>query len=115
MRAPTRARPPRTPITMPAMEPPLNFELVAVVLADAESAPEVALDPATVIVLTWPPAFVWTETVDEVLVVLSDEVDEVDVELDVEVEVEVDDDDEVVVDVVEPPAVLVTSLPVIST
>lgn len=79
-------------------------------VADPESAPAVALDPATVIVLTWPPALVWTETVDEVLVVVSDEVDEVDVELDVEV----DDDDEVVVEVVEPPAVLVTSLPVIS-
>lgn len=92
------------------MEPPLNFELVGAVVADPESAPAVALDPATVIVLTWPPALVWTETVDEVLVVVSDEVDEVDVELDVEV----DDDDEVVVEVVEPPAVLVTSLPVIS-
>lgn len=45
------------------------------VLADPESAPAVALDPATVIVLTWPPALVWTETVDEVLVVVSDEVD----------------------------------------
>lgn len=80
-------------------------------LADPESAPAVALDPATVIVLTWPPALVWTETVDEVLVVVSDEVDEVEVELELDVEV---DDDEVVVEVVEPPAVLVTSLPVIS-
>lgn len=60
---------------MPAMEPPLNFELVEVVFADSESAPAVALDPSTVIVLTWPPALVWRETVDEVLVVSSDEVD----------------------------------------
>lgn len=75
MRAPIRASPPRTPITIPAMEPPLNFELVAAVVVDPESAPAVALDPETVIVLTWPPALVWTETVDEVLVVSSDVVD----------------------------------------
>lgn len=35
-------------------------------------------------------------------------------EVEVELDVEVEDDDEVVFEVVEPPAVLVTSLPVIS-
>lgn len=77
MRAPSRASPPRTPITIPAIEPPLIFELVAAVVADAESAPAptVGLEPETVIVLTWPPELVWTETVSEVLVVVSDEVD----------------------------------------
>lgn len=63
---------------MPAMEPPLNDELAALELADAESAPALAveLEPSTVIVLTWPPELVSTETEAEVLVVLSsDEVD----------------------------------------
>jgi hypothetical protein len=76
MRAPIRAIPPRTPITMPAMEPPLNFVPTAPVFADAESAPAVSLVAATVTVLTWPPELVSNETEDEVVVVLSsDEVD----------------------------------------
>ena len=76
MRAPIRAIPPRTPITMPAMEPPLNFVPTAPVVADAESAPAVSLVAATVTVLTWPPELVCNETEDEVVVVLSsDEVD----------------------------------------
>ena len=68
--------PPRTPITIPAMEPPLNLELAAsLVLAEAESAPEVELETGTVIVFTWPPEFVSTATLAEVLVdSVSDEV-----------------------------------------
>lgn len=98
------------------MEPPLNFDLLlVVVLGDAESAPEVALAPETVMVLTWPPELVCTETVGkEVVVLSSEEVDEVvEVEVDVDlVEVEVD---EVVFEVVVPAAVLVASLPTTST
>jgi hypothetical protein len=41
------------------MEPPLNVELAALlVLAEAESAFAVELEPATVIVFTWPPELV---------------------------------------------------------
>jgi hypothetical protein len=78
MRAAIRAIPPRTPMTIPAMEPPLNFELLAaLVLADEESEPEPAVEtePGTVIVLTWPPELVCVERVAGAVVVSSDEVD----------------------------------------
>lgn len=58
IRAPTRAIPPITPMTIPAMEPPLRLELWPVDLAAEVSSPEVELAPETVIVLTWPPALV---------------------------------------------------------
>lgn len=64
-------------MTIPAIEPPLSFELSAsLVLAEALSAPAVALEPATVIVFTSPPELVSTATLAEVSDVSDfDEVD----------------------------------------
>lgn len=88
------------------MDPPLRLESSAsLVSAEADLAPAVALEPATVIVFTTPWELVSTATLEEVSVVFS-EVEEVVDEL---------DEEDVLVELVVPPAVLVMSLPVIET
>jgi hypothetical protein len=79
-RAPIRASPPRTPITTPAIDPPLSLDPpAALASADAESAPalapEVEVGSETVIVLTWPPELVSNVTLPEVVVLDCEVVD----------------------------------------
>lgn len=83
MSAPSKAIPAITPITIPAIEPPLNFVVwVLDVLAaeptrpEAEPEPEavVGLEAETVIVFTTPPAAVVSLTTPPVVVEVSEEV-----------------------------------------
>lgn len=69
---PNRASPPRTPMTIPAIEPPLRPES-SLALALEVSAPAVGLDPATVMVLTCPPEVVSLTMLPDVVVVEDDE------------------------------------------
>lgn len=113
MSAPSKARPAITPMTIPAIEPPLNLLLWTLdVLGGAEETrpapfpfPFVGLGAETVIVFTTPPAAVVSLTTLPVVVVVSELVEEVVI---------------VVCPVVLPvellpPAVLVTCLPGINT
>ena len=74
--APISARPPTTPTTIPAIEPPLSLELFLVLAASAEdlSAAEVELAAETVMVFTSPFELVWIAIFADVVV--SEEVEE---------------------------------------
>lgn len=66
-------------MTMPAIEPPLRPDFSSLACVFDVSAPAVELDPATVIVLTWPPDVVSLTMLPVVMV--EEEEEEEDVEL----------------------------------
>jgi hypothetical protein len=62
-------------MTMPAIEPPLRPDFSSLACVLEVSAPEVELEPATVIVLTWPPDVVSLTMLPVVEVVVEEEVE----------------------------------------